>query len=160
MSNAGARSWRKPRWYKRFDKINRKIEQRLTKNMPAEVRLQLKEEELQRFIKRHGSESPRTINVKASLAERLEAVGRIDDARVLWREGVGVARDQLGEDNWYTWSWQISLARNLILSREFNEARDLALHVQRGARKAGQEGLEELRKAEYLLEQIRIFDID
>jgi hypothetical protein len=106
-----------------------KTEVSLAKKRSSQHRLQFKTKLVERALRANGSDHPRTSFRKKGVADTLEEMGRLDEARSMRREHLDACRRNVGPDHHWTLTAELRLAENLAWSGDPAGARDLARHV-------------------------------
>jgi hypothetical protein len=105
------------------------LDQKASASASPEQALEMAEKHLHRQIRIYGPDGGPTAVGRANVAARLEALGRLDEARLLRQEVFDGYARHLGGDHPYTLSAELALAINLTKSGRPDEARIILVHV-------------------------------
>lgn len=130
MSRAAAGGWWKPpRWMHPFGVLLRKVAERVSENRGPEFRLDYMEDSLATVIRKFGPDSGPAARGRASVANQLESMGRLAEARLLREEALAAHRRNVGDDDEQTLVAEGWLAVNLVKSGLREEAKAHFSHV-------------------------------
>jgi hypothetical protein len=105
------------------------MEERVGPKEDPHKRLERMEISLNRCLRDRGPDAVSTTNYKVHVAEALERLGRFEDASPLRREVFSNCERYLGEEDRRTLREGMRLARNLDMTGDTGEAKQLADHV-------------------------------
>jgi hypothetical protein len=126
---AGKGRWKPARWRHPIGRWTKRVSDRLAKDQSPEWRLKMLENALAMTIRRNGPDSGPAARGRGLVAEQLEQMGRLTEARLLREEALAAHRRNVGDDDEQTLIAEAELALNMAKSGLREEAKVLYGHV-------------------------------